>query len=305
VAEHFATEHYEIPFSVDAIPRLVPEVARYLDEPVSDPAVLPTYVLAGIAATHVKVVLTGEGADETWGGYEDAFRKAVIVARYRRVPQWIRAGGMDAALRTIPAGDRLVTASRQPGYVAQLVHFDAAARRAVLDSGIPIVSPDVNGRVAIDSADPIGSVTRDSIPTHLAERLLLKVDRTTMAHSLEARVPFLDNDLVRFALGVPGQYKIRGRVTKRLLREAADGLLPEATRRRRKQGFNLPCGEWLRTSLAPLVRELFSTPALPELLHGSFVDELWKEHQTGRRDHATKLWSLVTLQLWARGFLEG
>ncbi len=310
VARHFATEHAEIPFTVDEIPSLLVGVARFLDEPIADPAALPTYVVAKLAARSVKVVLTGEGADETWGGYEDGFRKARVVAGYRRLPGWLRTHATDRLLGAVPTGALLVEASRDPGYAAQLVHVDASLRQSLLTpaarqaigAGRDAEAP--SGWV-LDAADPFGSMTRDLIATHLAERLLLKVDRMTMAHSLEARVPFLDRRVIGFALAVPSRYKMRRGTTKVLLRAAAAELLPEEIRARPKRGFNLPCAAWLRTNLVDFADELFARTALPELVDGGAVQRLWSDHREGRQDRSTQLWNLMMLELWGRGFCDG
>jgi asparagine synthase (glutamine-hydrolysing) len=308
VARHLGTEHCEVRVGEGDIPGLVEAVGRSLDEPVSDPAAGPTYALARLARRDVTVVLTGEGADETWCGY-DGFRKGQLVSRYRRVPGWIRRALTDPVLRRVPhaAGARLVDASRDPRYVARLSHFDPPVRRALYTAGAATAMAageraDEHASLALDAADPFYSISRDLIDSHLAERLLVKVDRTTMAHSLEARVPYLDHHLIDFALSVSPNLKLRGRTSKYLLRAAFRRDLPERIWQRRKHAFDLPCGRWLRTTLAPLVDGLVHEPAMGDVLDAKHVQWLWQQHRSGSGEHAAQVWALMTLELWARAF---
>ena len=310
VARHFDTEHHELLLNAEDIPQLLHTTAHFLDEPVSDPASVPTYVLAKLAQESVKVVLTGEGADETWAGY-NVFWKGQLMMHYRRLPQWLRGLVTDPFLRCLPhasAGARFVAASHNAGYLAHLSHFDLEARQALYTQRdlATVASPTADGAwstPALDSADPFGSITRDLLDSHLAERLLFKVDRMTMAHSLEARVPFLDHKLIEFAVSVPAHFKLRWRTTKYLLRRAFRDQLPPGISQRRKHGFDLPCSTWLCSTLAPLVHELFAHPMLSELISPYRMATLWQRHLRGEADYSTQLWSLMTLELWAHAFL--
>jgi asparagine synthase (glutamine-hydrolysing) len=312
VAEYFATDHHEISLSQRDAPDLLSAVAGFLDEPVSDPAALPTYQLAKLARESVTVVLTGEGADETWGGY-DVFRKAWVVANYRRLPVWLRRTLTDPILTHLPrsgAGARMVAASRTASYVGQLSQFEASVRRALYtaDGNAAVAMPpedDDVGDPALDPSDPFASVARDLIDSHLAERLLVKVDRMTMAHSLEARVPFLAPQLVEFAFAVPARLKLRGATRKYLLRRAFRDQLPPTIAQRQKHNFDLPCAAWLRSSLAPVVDALVAQRILPELLDQQRVATLWRRHREGSADCGTQIWSLMTLGLWERSIANG
>lgn len=311
VARRFETEHHEVVLSSEQVPALLEMAARHLDEPISDPAVVPTYLLAKLARESVTVVLTGEGADEAFGGY-DVFRKAMLVANYRRVPSWLRRAVTDPLLRQIPmvhAGERLVEASRDPAYLAQLLHLQRDTRRNLYTDGcVAALAGNGNGAeagAALDSSDPFGSVFRDLIDSHLAERLLAKVDRMTMAHSLEARVPFLDPRVIEFALALPARLKVRGRTTKYLLRRAFRDILPPVVTRRRKHAFNLPCSAWLRSSLAPLVEEVFAKPVLADLIDADQQRAMWRRHVAGDADLGTEIWALLTLEFWARYTARG
>jgi asparagine synthase (glutamine-hydrolysing) len=167
------------------------------------------------------------------------------------------------------------------------------------------VDDDPHMSPALDSADPFGSVTRDLIDSHLAERLLFKVDRMTMAHSLEARVPFLDHQLVEFAFSVPARWKLRGQTRKYLLRWAFRDQLPPQIFGRPKHAFDLPCAAWLRSTLAPCVDDLFARPSLSDLIDARHTATLWDRHRSGRGDHSAQIWALMTLELWARNFGHG
>jgi asparagine synthase (glutamine-hydrolysing) len=303
VAQHLETDHHAFELRSEHVLPLVAASAPYMDEPVSDPAVIPTFKLAELARRHVTVVLTGEGADEMWGGY-DVFRKAEFVARYRRLPGWFRHGVADPILGVLPGpAARLVQASRTPTYLARLSHFGREARRALYTAEgntALAFALDSDEPVALDTSDPFGSVARDLMEGHLAERLLLKVDRTTMANSLEARVPFLDNHLVDFAFRVPARLKVRGPIRKYLLRRACARLLPPAIARRPKHAFDLPCSQLLRNELRSLMNDVIAERIVPDLLDARKVATLWDRHRTSVADHSTQLWALLTLGLWTR-----
>lgn len=304
VARHLQTEHHAVTFDAADMPELLVAAARFLDEPVSEPAAVPTYVLAKLARESVTVVLTGEGADETWGGY-DVFRKGQVVANYRRLPDWLRRSVTDPMLRRVPiwrAGARLVDASRSAPYMARLTHLDRDARLALYsEDGVAAIAAQEEDECAgLAPTDPFGSISRDLLDSHLAERLLFKVDRMTMAHSLEARVPFLDHHLVEFAFSVPSRLKLRGRTTKYLLRRAFRDQLPSHISERGKHGFNIPCSAWLRSTLAPLVTNLFEDPTMSPLIDAARLRQLWKRHLMGEVDAGVQIWALMTLELWSR-----
>src|SRR5262245_27979881 len=311
VARHFETDHHELLLNAEDIPELLHTTAQFLDEPVSDPAAVPTYALAQLAQKSVKVVLTGEGADETWAGYYDVFRKGQLVTHYRRLPQWLRRLVTDPVLMGLPettVGARFVAASHNPGYVAHLSHFDLEARHALYTPSATATvalrtAEEDWSHAALDSADPFGSITRDLLDSHLAERLLFKVDLMTMAHSVEARVPFLDHKLIEFAVSVPAHFKLRWHTTKYLLRRAFRDQLPPGISQRRKHGFDLPCTVWLRSTLAPLVHELFAHPRLSDFIAPHRMQTLWQRHVSGAENYSTQIWALMTLELWAQAFL--
>jgi asparagine synthase (glutamine-hydrolysing) len=161
------------------------------------------------------------------------------------------------------------------------------------------------GAPMLDPMDPFRSISEDLLDSHLAERLLLKVDRMSMAHGLEARVPFLDHRLVEFALAVPAAWKLRGRTTKYLLRRAFRSALPPAITRRPKHAFDVPCAAWLRSSLAPLVEDALALRHMGDLLDARRAQALWAAHRDRRADHAPQLWALLTLELWAQQVRHG
>jgi asparagine synthase (glutamine-hydrolysing) len=302
VARHFGTDHYEIRLHPEDVPDLLTAAARYLDEPVSDPAAIPTFKLAELARTQVKVVLTGEGADETWGGY-DVFRKADLVARYRRLPGWFRRSVSDPILSSLPGpGAGLVSASQSPGYLARLRHLEPVARRSLYtaDAAVVLANEVDADEAGLDPRDPFGSVARDLIDRHLAERLLLKVDRMTMAHSLEARVPYLDHRLIEFSFTVPARLKVRGPNRKYLLRRAFQADLPLPVLQRRKHPFDLPCASLLRTTLATLADDVFAGDLVADCIDRQSVARLWRRHRDGSADHTTELWALLSVGLWNR-----
>jgi asparagine synthase (glutamine-hydrolysing) len=158
----------------------------------------------------------------------------------------------------------------------------------------------------VQDLDPVGQLLYVNTKTYLPGDLLVKTDRMTMANSLEARSPFLDQELLEFAACIPSHLKLRGRTTKYILKKAVEGLVPGEIIRRKKHGFGVPVGRWFRTDLKDYAREMLLNPLA--LRRGYFKEEglrrLLDEHQSGKRDHGHRLWALLTLEMWHRVFID-
>jgi asparagine synthase (glutamine-hydrolysing) len=311
IAQQYGTDHHELVVSPH-IAELLPKLVAAFDEPFADSSAVPTYLVSELASEHVKVVLSGEGGDELFGGYET----------YAADQLALRVGG--AATRLAPLVERLPTSSSR-------VSLDYRAKRFVRAAALPPLERHHGWKEIFSStqrarllqaewqdraADPLVPWRRRFAETgqapllarlqdvdigiYLADDLLVKTDRMSMAHSLEARVPYLDPVVAELALALPTEMKVRGLSKKRLLRRAARGLIPPAILRARKRGFSIPAAAWLRGELEPLARELLS----PERTRaqGFFasdaVTELLDGHVARREDHSRQLWGLMSFSLW-------
>jgi asparagine synthase (glutamine-hydrolysing) len=314
VAERYGTEHHELVLRPDAA-LLLPALADAFDEPFADSSALPTYLVAQLAAEDVKVALSGEGGDELFGGYYTY--AADLLAE--------RAGWAAPLLR--PVVERLPSSSARAS-------FDYKAKRFVRAAHLPplerhhgwkeIFSPDAraeltgrsNGADPVDllrarfaeteGAELLARLQDVDLGTYLVDDLLVKTDRASMAHSLEARVPFLDPAVTNFSLGLAERHKVRGLRKKILLRKAAAPLVPSELLGRRKRGFSIPAAAWLRGELEPFARETLSAETLRR--QGFFRPEaatrLIDDHVAGREDLSRQLWGLLAFTLWHERHVE-
>ena len=320
VAEHVGCEHYPVVVTPD-VRDLLPKLAWHLDEPFADPSAVPTYYVSQAARQRVTVALSGDGGDELWAGY----------ARHRverweaRVRGWLGASGSRVAGTAGGLLPHAVKGARALGHLA-LSPADACARKHAYNifEGAHregLLTPDFRAATAgsdplatfreywhaCTSPDPVDRALYVDVKTYMVDDILTKVDKMSMAVSLESREPLLDHRLLEFAATVPTSLKLRNGKGKYLLRRVLEPRVPQRILDRGKQGFEPPTGEWLRGPLAEMTNELL----LDGRLHarGVFtrpaVERLWTEHRTGRRDHRERLWTLVMLELWFREFIDG
>jgi asparagine synthase (glutamine-hydrolysing) len=317
VAQQFGTVHSEEIVRLDAI-ELLPHLADHFDEPFADSSAVPTFRVSQLAAQHLKVVLTGDGGDESFGGYS-RYRVNGIFAAFDPVPgSLLRVAARAGRLATTPLGSqsrlrrRLRIAEGLFGldpderYVAQMTSLgDRDRARLMYDRNG--TAPYLLGVLRDGPADPIDRLLRADLLTYLPEDLLVKMDRATMANSLEARSPLLDHKLVEFAARLPVDRKIEGTTTKVLLRSIAKRLMPADHVDRPKMGFSAPIADWFRGALGDRYVELVLAPdaASRSYLDQSVARELIEEHRAGQLDHDGQLWSLLMFELWARRWLGG
>ena len=294
VTHDIKTVHHVVTADDEALSRALDVVSRSLAEPLGDPALLPTYLLADAARADVKVVLSGEGADELFGGYP-TYLGHQAAAAWRWLPTPLRRA-IRWAVERWPASTGKVTlefllkqfvaAADRPWLERHVAWFGALGGgegRGPEDGVIAELACRLEG---FPLGDPLNRVLWLDFVTYLPDDLLVKVDRATMLASVEARAPFLDREVMELVLPAPSASKVRGFTTKAILKEAARGLVPEAVIRRRKRGLSVPVARWLNTGLAPLADRLLDTPLLAE-------------HRSGKANHARKLWPLLMLALWA------
>jgi asparagine synthase (glutamine-hydrolysing) len=296
VTHDIRTIHHEVTANDVALERAFDVVTRALAEPVGDPAILPTYLLAEAAREHVKVVLSGEGADELFGGYPTylGHRAAGV---YRRLPG---RSLLRALVNRVPATTGKVTLE------FLLKQFVAAAELPWLERHLTwfgALGPDERTAPEIAAKlddfpdrDPLNRILWLDFLTYLPDNLLVKVDRGTMLASIEARAPYLDRPLMELALATPSSLKVRGLGTKVILKEAARGLVPDRVIRRKKRGLSVPVARWLNTGLATLADRHLRAP---RLFRSAPTARLLAEHRAGARNNARKLWPLLMAELWA------
>jgi asparagine synthase (glutamine-hydrolysing) len=308
VAQRYGTDHHELilrPDAVDLLPRLV----EAFDEPFGDSSALPTYLVSQLAADTVKVVLSGEGGDELFGGYY-TYVADRLAPRVGRAAPFLR-----------PLVELLPSSS-------QKVSFDYKAKRFVRGAHLPpverhhawkeIFSPDAQEKLLssarmsdpldvyreryaeTEGADELARLQDLDLGIYLVDDLLVKTDRASMAHSLEARVPFLDPVVAELALALETKQKVRGFSKKRLLRRAAAPLLPREIIRGRKQGFSIPVAAWLRGDLAPFARDVLSPETIERqgYLDAGAVAQVLDEHISGKEDLSRQIWGLLAFTLW-------
>ena len=295
VTHHIRTMHHVVTADDAMLERALGVVTGSLAEPVGDPAILPTYLLAEAAREHVKVVLSGEGADELFGGYP-TYLGHKAAGLYRRLPG---RGVLRWLVNQLPTSTgkvtfefllkQLVAAAELPALERHLQWFGALGPAAGI---VPELACKLT---AFPKADPLNRLLWLDFLTYLPDNLLVKVDRGTMLASVEARAPYLDREVMELVLPAPSRLKVHRFTTKVILKEAARGLVPAAVIRRRKRGLSVPVARWLNTSLAPLADRLLLRPRLG----GSRVPQLLREHRSGRANHARKLWPILMAELWA------
>jgi asparagine synthase (glutamine-hydrolysing) len=312
VAERFGTEHHELVVEPSAVD-IIEDIAWYLDEPFGDSSAIPTYLVSRMASEYVTVVLSGDGGDELFAGYE----KYLIEDRERNaLPAGARAA-LRALGRLMPDGMMGRNFVNHHGLIAAERYLDASTlfregqkRRlfrpeayAQLEEGAPWFKEAL--ALLPGRGHWLSELQHLDIEKSLPLDILTKVDRMSMAHSLESREPLLDHKLVEFAATIPAELQIRNGSGKYILKRAMRGVLPDAVIDRRKQGFGVPLGHWFRGQLSGLLRDvLLSEPALERgVFDPSYVLKLIERHESGQ-DLGLHLWTLISFELWCRTFLD-
>lgn len=325
VATAYRTEHREIVVSPQDFFAALPRLVWHEDEPIAHPSSIALYFVSSLASRHVKVVLTGEGSDETLAGYNryrvTAYNARLGSAYERYVPGFARRG-LSNALATLPVTSRLrQKASRtflMRGADLDQLYFDNFAVFGRVAQGellapalrdeLAHIDPYAAYHAALDRVKGkplVSQLLYADVKTYLHE-LLMKQDQMSMAASIESRVPFLDHPLTEWLAGLPQSMKLRGTTTKWILREAMRGKLPPRILDRRKMGFPVPVGAWLRGAWRPLLDEFVCGPRARDrsLFAPPAIERLVSEHLAGV-NHSERLWALLTFEIWARVFLDG
>ena len=314
VAERYATEHHELVLRPDAA-RLLPALADAFDEPFADSSALPTYLVSELAAAHVKVALSGEGGDELFGGYytyaADLLAERVgPLARLarplvERLPASTAKASLDYRAKRFVRGAHLPPLERHHAWKEI---FSTEARAELLgrpSSFEPVELLHARFRET-EGAELLARLQDIDLGTYLVDDLLVKTDRASMAHSLEARVPYLDSLVAGLAQALPTRLKVSGLRKKRLLRKAAAPLLPRRIVYGRKRGFSIPAAAWLRGELEPFARDVLSAENLRRqaFFRPEPVARLLDRHVAGKDDLSRQLWGLLAFTLWYERHVE-
>jgi asparagine synthase (glutamine-hydrolysing) len=321
VARAVGAEHREVIVSPSEFFAALPELIWHEDEPIAFSSSVPLYFVSRLARQHVKVVLTGEGADELFLGYNryrvTAWNERLGRAYWTVAPQPLR-GGIRTAIHALPWPLRRYAErtplALEPGvralFFENFAVFSGRFQRALLCDPAILTDRDPYAEALRYYHEARGGslerMSHTDLQTYLVE-LLMKQDQMSMAASIESRVPFLDHEFVEHVVTLPGRYKVRGWQTKAVLREALRDLVPPQILTRRKMGFPVPVGRWLRGPFWSIVEEFVLGPRALQrgLFEPSFLRRLADEHRTGRAEHGDRLWLLANLEIWQRIFLDG
>jgi asparagine synthase (glutamine-hydrolysing) len=321
-AKHFGTEHHEFIVTPDLV-ETIGELVRHFDEPFSDPSSMPTYMVSKMAREHVTVVLSGDGGDELFAGYTRYLTDKKRGGGLGNLPKAVRRGLMRPLSEALPHGARgknfLYNTSLDAfdRYIDSISQFGDLKKRelyaerfkAKLD-GESETGGEIFRRLAahVSTGDPLDNLLYLDAKTYLPGDILTKVDRMSMAASLEARVPLLDQNLIDFVTReIPAGLKLKGVQTKYIFKKALAGLVPNEILHREKQGFGVPIGEWINLQLKDKIHDTLVEKRTLErgYFEPAYIKLLLDEHATGRRDHGHPLWVLWMLELWHREYLDG
>jgi asparagine synthase (glutamine-hydrolysing) len=324
VAHRLGTEHYEATLSVETAADLISDIGSWLDEPLSDGSLIPTYMLATFVRKHVTVALGGDGGDELFAGYPMYYGHRVARA-YAAIPGFIRSGLIEPVVRALPVSTENLSFEYRAKRFVRSANYDLITRHHswfgsfTPDEQKSLFTADVNAqtngdiyaiaRELLNHCDADNDIERMQyldINLYLAEDILTKVDRAAMAISLEMRAPFLDPRIGEFAASLPVNYKLRGSTGKYILKRSLKGLLTDEILFRPKKGFGIPVAEWLKGRLNPLMRDMLSPDRLKRqgLFDPMYVTTLIDEHEKGIASHHKQLWTLLVFQLWYDSFLN-
>jgi asparagine synthase (glutamine-hydrolysing) len=316
VARHFGTDHHEFVVKPDGL-SILDDLIGHFDEPFADSSAIPTWYVSEIARKHVTVVLSGDGGDELFGGYD----RYIPHPRVRQFDALAVPGLRSAAALAwplLPHGTRgknflrHVAKDSTGRYLDSMTLFPSDERAALYSDGATAAMRSATEHRLARHFDRFNALPHDSrvmrfdFETYLPEDVLVKVDRMSMAHSIETRVPLLDNEVIDFAASLPARFKIRDGRRKHVLKRALGPLLPEGILNRRKQGFGIPLGNWFRGGLTGLFSDVLDAPRTRQrgYFEPAFVSRLLREHLSGQRDHTSRLWQLLVFELWHRQYLD-
>jgi asparagine synthase (glutamine-hydrolysing) len=322
VAHQFGTQHVEEVVTPDAV-GLLDRLTHHFDEPFADSSAVPTFLVSRLARRGVKVVLSGDGGDEAFGGYTRYAHDLKEAAVRRWLPAWFRKGALAPLARAWPKADWLPRPLRAktaltnlaldpgPAYANTLALCRRPLRRQLLHDDLVA---ELNGyrpegvieagHALAPAGDALAGMIAADVETVLPDDFLVKVDRASMAHGLEARPPLLDHELLELCARIPSRWKVRDGQTKWIFKQAYRGVLSDDVLLRPKHGFEIPLDAWLRGPLREVFEETVLTPRsrVQGLINGTTAARIWKDHGAGRGHHGGVLWTLLVLAKWAERY---
>jgi asparagine synthase (glutamine-hydrolysing) len=324
VANLFGTDHREFVVESNLVKELVPVLMKYLDEPLADASIIPTYIISKLAREYVTVALAGDGGDELFAGY-DTYKAYRVAQYYRKVPRFLRDGLVKKVVNLLPASKkRLSFEFKAKKFISGIDYPPEISNTIWWGAYNPsekqkLFSPELNFSLLRDPFEPIRFHLKSYRPQdsldqicyldlklYLQDDLLVKVDRMSMANSLEIRVPFLDYTFVEFAASLPSSLKLKGLKTKYILKKAMAKHLPPEILNRKKIGFDIPLGVWIQKELGDFVRDILSPSNLRKhnFFNYSHVQKILDEHFSGTHNHRQLLWPLIIFQFWYDRYLK-
>jgi asparagine synthase (glutamine-hydrolysing) len=311
IATQFNTNHHELVISSVEMMALLPEMIRFYDAPLVNTSDIPVYMLAVEASKSVKMVLTGEGADEFLGGYPKHLYER-LVQPYQFIPRWLRKDFIEPVIRALPYRfNRAKTAiaaigiesfeERMPRWFGALSKEELAE---LLVLKATVKHPEVIS-FSSTSNSPLRRILCFDQNSWLPDNLLERGDKMTMAASIEARMPFMDHELAEFVATLPDKFRVRGKTTKWILRQAMKQIVPETILNRPKIGFKVPIDEWFRDPMRDYLYEHLTGPdsLTKEYYQVAVLEKVLADHVSGRQNHEKLLWSLLNLEIWHRQYL--
>ena len=320
IAKKFNTEHHEFIIKPNAV-ELADNLLQFLDEPFGDFSIFPTYLVSKMAREYVTVVLSGDGGDELFAGY-DTYIADRMAGYFTKFPGWFRNGFISRILEAVPPSPkkkglinrakRFVEGMRLPEdlhHTRWMIFLQQMERELLFTNDIKggMVEKDSYkfirnyfNNVIPQSDDKINQQMYVDVKTYLVDNILVKVDRMSMATSLEARVPFLDHRVAEFAATVPGNKKLQGKKSKLILKQSMEELLPKEILYRGKEGFSIPIKNWIKEDLKPMMMDILSADKIKRegFFNVDFVEKLKREHLNGVENHSHRLWALMIFGKW-------
>lgn len=310
-ADALGVKNYDYTISPEEFVNKIPKIIYHLDDPLADPAAIPLYFVGREASKHVTVVLSGEGADELFGGY-NIYREPLSLKMFDSVPQLLKTA-LKHVSKVIPEGvkgksfiERGTTPLRER-YIGNAKMFEETEKKSLLTSynpNLPYQSITEPFYDACQTSHLVNQMQYVDIQTWLRGDILLKADRMTMAHALELRVPFLDKEVFNIAQAIPVDFKIAEGTTKHILRKAAEGIIPDHVLNRKKLGFPVPIRHWLKNELNTWAKNLIEESETDHLLNKSVIHQLFDDHCNNKADNSRKLWTVFMFMIWHQIYIE-
>jgi asparagine synthase (glutamine-hydrolysing) len=317
-SQHIGTDHYEQTMTPDDLLSIVPNLPNILDEPIADASILPTYLLSKFTREHVTVALGGDGGDELFAGYPTYLAHRFARPYERFLGFFHPLSGFLASL--LPVSNDNISFDFKVKKFLSGVHYSDGIRNSIWLGSFSflenekVLSPEIQPQFNRDQLveeislyekeypydDPITKLQYLDLKLYLQESILVKVDRASMACSLEVRAPFLDYELVEFVMGLPSRYKLKGLTSKYILKKAMGDWLPDEVIHRPKKGFGVPIAKWVKGPLKELFWDLLSADRIKRegFLNSEQVTNLLQDHLLNRKDNRKQLWTLLVWELW-------